>query len=104
VEGPEIGIKAGTVLQIPVVLSHDPVGLKDFEVNVTAPAGWKVLNGAGRLHLPSEETTALRVEVQTPDSAADAHLEQVLVSVQQNGKSFGTVRLLVLLKSSGLAQ
>jgi LmbE family N-acetylglucosaminyl deacetylase len=103
VEGPEIGVKAGSVVQIPFSLAHDPARAAEFALNVTAPAGWRVLNGAGRIKLPKEENTALQVEVQTPDAPANK-LEQVLVSVEQDGKVLGTIRLLVMAKASGLPQ
>src|SRR5260221_2138874 len=104
IDGPEILIKAGNVLQIPFVLSHDPGGPTDFDVSVAAPSGWKVLSGSGRLHLPSEETTALRVEVQTPEGSNNGKAGQVMITVQGEGKVLGSIRLIGSLKSRALAQ
>ena len=104
IEGPEIAVKVGSVVMVPFFLKHDPAGAKEFEITATVPAGWKVLSGVGKQKLPTEESTALRVEVQSPESASDAKLQQILVSAVQNGKSVGTIRLLVRLKASGLAQ
>jgi LmbE family N-acetylglucosaminyl deacetylase len=103
-DGPEIGVKAGSVLQIPFVLAHDPAGSKEVSVDVTAPADWKVVSGAGRLRLPAEGSTALQVEVQTPEGSSNAKPAQILLTVQQDGKSVGTLRLLVMVKKSALPQ
>ncbi len=105
IEGPEVGVKAGSVVQIPLVLTHRDVSSKEFTVKVTTPDGWKVLSGAGLLRLPNQESTALRVELQAPEShGAKPDPQPVEVSVEQDGKSVGTIRLMVQLKSSALAQ
>src|SRR5438309_9617573 len=61
---PEIGVKAGSTLTVPLVVTHSPN--QEVEVTVTAPDGWQVMNGAGRLRLPAENKTALNVEIVTP--------------------------------------
>jgi hypothetical protein len=73
-------------------------------VDVTAPADWKVVSGAGRLRLPAEGSTALQVEVQAPEGGSNAKPAQILLTVQQDGKSVGTLRLLVMVKKSALPQ
>jgi uncharacterized membrane protein len=91
-------------LQIPFVLGHDPAGSKEVSVDVTAPADWKVVSGAGRLRLPAEESTTLQVEVQAPEGSSNSKPVQILVTAQQDGKSVGTLRLIVMVKKSALPQ
>jgi LmbE family N-acetylglucosaminyl deacetylase len=105
IEGPEIAVKAGSVLQIPFLLMHRDASSKEFTVKVTLPDGWTVVSGAGLLRLPNEDSTALRLELQTPEShAAKEGRQPVEVNVEQDGKSVGTIRLMVQLKASALPQ
>jgi hypothetical protein len=93
------------VLQVPFVLLHHATGSEQFNVKVTAPDGWKVLSGAGLLKLPNEDSTALRVELQTKESPAGKQGRQLVqVQVEQDGKSIGAIRLMVELNASALAQ
>ena len=101
-EGPEIAVKPGSVLQIPYTLKHSATGSQEFNVKVAAPAGWTVASGAGLLRLPQEESTALQVEVKTPEGPATSVPAPVEITVEQNGQALGTVRLLVKLKTSGV--
>jgi hypothetical protein len=103
-DGPEIAVKAGSVLQIPFVLGHDPAGSREVSVDVTAPGDWKVVSGAGRLRLPEEESTPLQVEVQAPEGSLNRKPAAILVTVQQDGKNVGSLRLLVMVKKSALPQ
>ena len=104
-ESPEIAVKGGTLLQVPFVLAHDPDGAQEFTVDARVPEGWKVSGGTGKLLLPKEKTTALRVEVETPETpGTDSANRSVEITVEQNGKRVGAIRLLVLLKKGGLPQ
>lgn len=102
---PEIEIKSGSILSVPVVIAPDNAG----EINLTAsaPTGWKVTNGAGRLRLPKENKTALNVEIATPEMSKEelknAQPVEVVVSLSGNGTA-SEVRLRVLLKASALPQ
>jgi len=102
---PEIEVKSGLILSVPVVIAPDSAG----EVNLTvrAPSGWKVTNGAGRLRLPKENKTALNVEIATPEMSKEelknAQPVEVVVGLSGNG-TVSEVRLRVLLKASALPQ
>ncbi len=102
---PEIGVKAGSTLSVPLVVSHSPN--QEVEVTVTAPNGWHITNGAGRLRLPAENRTALNVEIATPEISKEqlksAQPVEIVIGVGSKGTS-SEVRLKVLLKASALAQ
>jgi hypothetical protein len=105
---PEIGIKAGTTLTVPLVIQHDPAKTLNVKLSVTAPEGWKVADGAGALVLPAEESTYVAVSIDTPKWSADelskAGPLPVRVTAEAGGKTIGEVTVRVLLRSSGLPQ
>ena len=105
---PEIGIKAGTTLSVPLVLLHDETKPVEVELKVTAPDSWKVLGGAGKFILPAEKSTALRIDIETPalstEALKTAAPQEITVSAFANEKSLGEVKLQVKLVSGGLPQ
>jgi LmbE family N-acetylglucosaminyl deacetylase len=105
---PEIAVKSGSLLYVPLVVLHKGKTPEEVTLKVSAPEGWKVTSGEGRLLLPGEPETALRVEIQTPELSADAlkTAQPQIVSVKLivDGKESGLVQLNVLLGHSGLPQ
>lgn len=105
---PEIGIKSGTTLTVPVVIHHDSTKTLTVKLAVKAPEGWKVGEGAGELLLPAEESTYVPVHIDTPTLSADelkkATPQKVTVSAEAEGKSAGEVHLHVALRPSALPQ
>ncbi len=105
---PEIGIKAGSTLSIPLQIAHDDRGTLEVTSKVVAPAGWKVTAGEGTLLLPAEKITNVRVEIETPELSKDdlkkLPFQEIVVRVQSSGKSIGEVQLRVALRSGGLPQ
>jgi len=103
---PEIGVKAGSTLIIPLFVTHSPN--ESVEVTVTAPNGWPVRSGAGRLLLPTEPKTAVNVELSTPEALRDqgksAVPAEIAIAVSGTGTAGNQVRLRVVLKPSALAQ
>jgi LmbE family N-acetylglucosaminyl deacetylase len=103
---PEIEVKSGVTLIIPIVLMHSPN--ETVELVVTAPNGWRVLSGAGRLLLPAENRTAVNAEVATPELTKEqlknAQPAEIVIGVSPGGTTGDQVRLRVLLKTSALAQ
>ena len=102
---PEIEVKSGVTLNIPIVLTHSPN--ETVELLVTAPNGWRVLS-AGRLLLPAENKTAVNVEIATPELTKEqlknAQPDEIVIGVRDGGTTGDQVRLRVLLKTSALAQ
>jgi ABC-type cobalamin/Fe3+-siderophores transport system ATPase subunit len=64
----DILFDGGSLLQIPLMLAHDASGSQEFSISAPMPEGWKASSGTGKFLLPSEESTALRVEIQTPEA------------------------------------
>jgi LmbE family N-acetylglucosaminyl deacetylase len=105
---PEIAMKEGSVVGVPLVVTRKPGAAREITVKATAPSGWKVLSGEGRFLLPDEEFTYLRVELQSPQ-IADTELkgrrpDSIVVSGTAGDKAIGQVELRVLLRSSALPQ
>jgi LmbE family N-acetylglucosaminyl deacetylase len=105
---PEIAVKSGSLLYIPLVVTHKADTSAEISLNVKVPDGWKVTSGAGQIKLPAEGRTELRVEIQTPELSAEAlktaKLEEIVVELSSGGKSAGEVRLNVILRHSALPQ
>jgi hypothetical protein len=106
---PEIAIKAGSILLVPVVVEHSPASGEDsVQIKVEVPGGWRVETGAGTLKLANEKLTELLVEISTPvlstEQLKTAGAQEVIVRGEMTGKPIGEVRLRVLLKASTLSQ
>jgi LmbE family N-acetylglucosaminyl deacetylase len=105
---PEIGIKAGSTVLIPLVIAHSNGQAVEAKVELNVPAGWKVIHGEGTFRLPEEDRTDLLVEVLTPELGKEelkkVGTQEVIVRGSLKGQPIGEVRLKVLLKASALAQ
>jgi LmbE family N-acetylglucosaminyl deacetylase len=105
---PEIGIKAGTQLYIPLVIRHEAGEAMRIKTQVEVPAGWKVASGQGEFALPAEVSTDLRVEIDTPAISADelkkAEPQFITVRAESGGKFLGEVKLQVMLRHTALPQ
>jgi hypothetical protein len=105
---PEIAVKAGSIVGIPLVITRKSGAAREVSVKVSAPSGWKVLNGEGKLLLPDEEIGYLRVELQSPEiperELKTRRPDSIVVSGTAPDKLIGNVELKVLLRSSALPQ
>lgn len=105
---PEIGVKTGTMLVIPLVVLHDTAAILPVSLTVKTPDGWKVTHGGGQFVLPAEASTSLAVHIETPTLSADelkkALPQEVLIRAEAEGKPAGEVKLRVLLKASALPE
>lgn len=103
---PEIGVKAGTLVSVPFLVRH--VSAKEVEIRVSAPDGWKIASGAGKLQLPAEAFTMLRVDIETPVTTAEelktSQPAEVTVAAYTNGNSIGEAKLRVKLQANALPQ
>ena len=105
---PEIGVKTGTTLVVPIVILHDPSKALPVSITVKAPEGWKVTHGAGQVLLPAEESTSLTVHIETPtlsgEELKNAVAQEVTLHAEADGKPAGEVNLRVLLRANALPQ
>jgi hypothetical protein len=106
--GPEIAVKAGSTVGIPLVITRKSGAVRDILLKVTTPGGWKVLNGDGRVLLPEEEYTYWRVELLSPEIPEKAlkgrQPDSIAVMGIAGDKTIGQAELRVLLRSSALPQ
>lgn len=107
-EVPEIAIKAGTSLLVPLVIGHGKGKAGEIAIGVQTPAGWKVTNGAGKFALVQEDRTDLVVEILTPEQGKEelkkAGTQEVVVRVAAEGNAIGEVKLKVALRGNALAE
>jgi len=105
---PEIALKDGSIVAVPLTVTRRSGAPREIALKVTAPEGWKVSGGAGKLLLPDEEMTSLRVELQSPaipeKELSGRQPDAIVVTGIAGEKTFGEVRLNVLLRSSALPQ
>jgi LmbE family N-acetylglucosaminyl deacetylase len=105
---PEIGIKTGTTLVIPVVVLHDPGKTLPITFTVNLPDGWKSNHSAGKLTLPAEESTSLPISIDTPvlspEQLKDGKPQEVTVRAESAGQAVGEIKLRVLLRASALPE
>jgi LmbE family N-acetylglucosaminyl deacetylase len=107
-KAPEIGIKTGSMLVVPLIVLHGFTKELPVKLAVTVPEGWKVSHGGGPYILPAEASTFLSVLVETPTLTAgqlkNGVPQDVTVRAETEGKSIGEVKVRVLLRESALPQ
>jgi len=105
---PEIAVKEGSVVGIPVIITRKPGAPREIAVKATVPSGWRVIGGEGNSLVANEEITHLRVELQAPEIPANELKERkadsIVVSGMAGDKRFGEFTLRVLLRASALPQ
>jgi LmbE family N-acetylglucosaminyl deacetylase len=105
---PEIGIKAGTPVYVPIVVHQADAAASAVSFKVQAPSGWKVTSGQGEFRLPAEPSTAVRVEIDTPPLSPEelkkAQAQEITVRAEKNGAAIGEVKLRVQLEAGALPQ
>ena len=105
---PEIAVKAGSIVGIPLVIARKPGAAREILLKVSAPSGWKILSGDGKFLLPDEEFAYLRVELQSPEipekELKGRQPDSVAVTGMAGDKTIGQAELRVLLRSSALPQ
>jgi LmbE family N-acetylglucosaminyl deacetylase len=104
----EIAVRSGSQLTLPLLIMHPGDKPSEVYLSVSLPEGWRVVRGDGRVLLPAEDRTSLRIEVSTPDlSQAElksANPQEIVVHAEAQGKMLGDARLRVLLKADALPQ
>jgi LmbE family N-acetylglucosaminyl deacetylase len=105
---PEIAIRMGTTLSIPLVVTHAQTEKIDVHFTLKLPEGWKLKNDWSSVALPAEHSTNLRLDIDTPELSADqlknTKPQDVTIEATANGKSLGEVKLRVKLGKGGLPQ
>jgi LmbE family N-acetylglucosaminyl deacetylase len=104
--GPEIMVKSGTTLMIPMVVEHSTAGT--VKISADAPQGWRIEGGAGTFLLPNEQMTALHIDIAIPALSAEevksSKPQEVTVHAEMDGKPIGEVKMKVALQTGGVPQ
>lgn len=106
---PEIAVKAGTIVAIPVhVLRPAALPAAAFTLTTDTPAGWKAIGGTGKFSVDQGTVALFRVEVQIPELSKeelkDAKPQTIVVHVSEGEAPVGDVKLKVQLVSGGVPQ
>jgi LmbE family N-acetylglucosaminyl deacetylase len=105
---PEIGIKTGTDLVVPVIVLHE--GAKPLTINLTAslPDGWKLAHAETQFALPPEASTSFPLTIETPRLSAEqlkaVKPQEFTIHAESDGKPIGEIKMMVLLRASGLPE
>ena len=106
---PEIAIKSGTTLMVPLIIEHSPaMGASTVNITVDTPQGWRVEYGEGSFQLPIEKLTAMRVEIAIPaltrEAVNSSKPQEITVHAEMDGKPIGAVKMKVALQNGGVPQ
>ena len=105
---PEIGIKAGETLVIPLVILHDAAKPLPLNLTLNLPVGWKLSNGGGKFLLPAESSTSIAVLIETPALSPDqlkaATPKELTIRAEAAGQPAGEVKLKVQLEGAALPE
>lgn len=103
---PEISIKRGGTLTIPLELHNHTDTAGSVKATVTLPEGWKMQNGAAN---PVEQSVDpqgdyyLQMLIDAPQTAANG-MQEIQCRVESGGKTLASITLLVRLAAGGLPQ
>lgn len=105
---PEIAVAAGGTLEIPIWLRNPTSAAQNVRLTATAPADWKVKNGADLYSLRPGEVGAATIEIALPQLGASETKSkdtgEVTVTSEWSGESVGTIELRVQLRAHALPQ
>jgi len=106
---PEIAVKSGTTLMIPIIVEHSPaMGASTVKITVETPQGWRVETGAGNFQLPVEKLSAMRVDIAVPtltrEEINSSKPQEIIVHAEMDGKSIGEIKMRVALQNGGVPE
>jgi len=101
--GPEIGIKRGAVLTLPLELHNHTETAKAITIAVKLPEGWIMQSGAGNYSLEPQSDYFAQVLLESPKTEAKT-VQQIECRAEADGKTIGEIKLSVKLVNGGLPQ
>ncbi|MBZ5506224.1 MAG: PIG-L family deacetylase [Acidobacteriia bacterium] len=101
--GPEIGIKRGATLTVPLELHNHTDSVKAITISVKLPDGWTTQTGAGSYSLEPQSDYFAQVLLESP-KAETKSVQQIECRAEADGKTIGEVKLSVRLVNGGLPQ
>ncbi|HEU4413868.1 MAG TPA: PIG-L family deacetylase [Candidatus Angelobacter sp.] len=100
---PEIAIKRGTTLLIPLELHNHTDTAKAVTITVKLPDGWTTQTGAGALRLEPQSDYYWQVMLDSPKAETKAP-QEIECRAEADGKTLATIRISVHLRNGGLPQ
>ena len=107
--GPEIMVKSGTTLMIPMIVEHSPaMASSTLKISANVPQAWRVESGTGTFQLPIEKMTALQLDVAIPsltrEEVNSSKPQEITIHAELDGKPIGEIRMKVALQNGGVPQ
>jgi hypothetical protein len=100
---PEIAIKRGATLMIPLELHNHTDSTKTISISLKSPDGWTKQGGTGNLTLEPQSDYYWQVTTEAPK--ADTKEPQMIeCKTESEGKTLNTIKLSVRLVNGGLPQ
>ena len=100
---PEVSIKRGATLLIPLELHNHTAGAKSISLSLKLPDGWTNQSGTGNLSLDPQSDYYWQVTVDAPKSETKER-QEIECRVESEGKVLNTIKLSVRLVNGGLPQ
>ena len=102
-QGPEIAIKRGATLTIPLELHNHTDAARNISIVTKLPNGWTTQSGAGNLSLGPQGDYYWQVLVDTP-KAETKERQEIECTASADGKTLTTIKISVQLRNGGLPQ
>jgi uncharacterized membrane protein len=100
---PEISIKRGLTLTIPLEVHNHTDSAKNIVISVKLPEGWSTQSGAGNYSLEPQSDYFVQVLMDSPKGEVKG-MQEIECTAEADGKTIGDVKLAVRLVNGGLPQ
>jgi hypothetical protein len=100
---PEISIKRGATLLVPLDLHNHTDAAKNITIAVKLPEGWTTEGGAGSLSLDPQGDYYWQVMLDAP-KAETKERQEIECTATADGKTLATIKISVQLRNGGLPQ
>jgi LmbE family N-acetylglucosaminyl deacetylase len=100
---PEIGVAAGTTLQLPVIVRNDDQDPVEMTLAMDLPEGWALKNPLPHYKLSHGDVLPIEIELTTPPKKSD-QISEITCKGSVGSKQIGTVKLRVKVNGGGLPQ
>jgi len=100
---PEIAIKRGATLTLPLELHNHTDAARTIKISVTAPDGWTTQSGVGSFTLEPQSDYYAQVLLEAPKAEIKAN-QQIECRAEADGKTIGEIKFSVRLQNGGLPQ
>jgi LmbE family N-acetylglucosaminyl deacetylase len=101
--GPEIAIKRGSTLTVPLELHNHSDAARNIAIAVKLPEGWTTQTGIGNLTLDPQSDYYWQVLLDAPKSETKER-QQIECTATADGKTLATIKISVQLRNGGLPQ